>query len=410
MSGPELKESLTLLTALVGLIGAIIGLYKYFNYRTRKDRVDAVGARFSTVVEALGSENRVKRLVGAIMLRRFFDPESEFGVAGTPYAKEAANVIAAILRDERSSNFQKLLADGLRFAGSLRKADLQKTNLQNAHLGESDKVGVDLSGADFYRADLSDASLKGADAQGAVFYQARLANTRLQGADLRRANFFEADLKGALFKDAQLEGASFKGARNIPQSVARHLDGNGDWVAEAVSAETKSTPAVPRPVRIFFSRPAVMRANAGNAVEALQQHLARLGMFELVELGRSDYPSFGSLVEARRVISGCTGMVVVGVGELDIAQGTWRAGTSDERALQGASLPSPWCQIETGIAIGLDLPVLLFAPLSLEAGVFARDADGHLIFRVDGLAGLASGAAQRTLDDWYAAVRERAAA
>jgi hypothetical protein len=163
-----------------------------------------------------------------------------------------------------------------------------------------------------------------------------------------------------------------------------------------------------RPLRVFLSRPAQMRAQGMGMLELLKQQLARLGEIEFVELPRSDYPTFGALAEVRKLVSGCAGMVVLGLGELEIAQGTWRAGTSDERALQGAMWPSPWAQIEAGIAIGLDLPVLLLAAQPLDTGVFAADADGHFIFRLNNAADLASGAAQRLLDDWYATAHERA--
>ena len=410
MNSTELKDLLTVVTALSGLGGVVIGIFKYFNYRSHKDRVDAVGTRFSSVVDALGSKDEVKRRASAIMLRRFFDAHTEFGVAGTPYANEAVNVIAAILREERSSNFQKLLADGLWYARSLRHADLQKTNLQHAYLGARGDMSIDLSGADFFRADLSYASLKRAVAAGAIFYQARLAHTVFSGADLSGASFFEADLEGARFSGARLDGADFTGARNVPRDVAAHLDAKGRWSAEPVPADPAATPATRVPLRIFLSRPAQMRAQGMGMLELLKQQLCRLGDIDFVELPRNDYPTFGALSEVRKLVSGCAGMVVLGLGELEIAHGTWRAGTSDERAVQGAGLPSAWAQIETGIAIGLDLPVLLLAAPGLDTGVFAHDADGHAIFRLKGAAELAAGAEQRLLDDWYATARERASA
>src|SRR5277367_2518855 len=119
-------------------------------------------------------------MAGAISLRRFYDTKAESG-KHTPYRNEALGVTTAILRGQATSDFQKLLADGLAYAVNLHRADLQRTNLQFAYLGTRQKgaesstdVTIDLSEADFYRADLSGASLKGAYAQGAVFYQARL--------------------------------------------------------------------------------------------------------------------------------------------------------------------------------------------------------------------------------------------
>src|SRR6185437_6689317 len=117
----------------------------------------------------------VDRLAGAVLLRRFFDPLTEYGLTHLPYADESINVIAAILRTEKTGVVQKLLADGLAHAPSLEGADLQGANLENAYLGARSRKPVNLSRADLYQANLRGASLKGARAAGTVFYKADLS-------------------------------------------------------------------------------------------------------------------------------------------------------------------------------------------------------------------------------------------
>ena len=232
MDPGEVKEVAGALAALVGFLAALLGIPKYIQYRTRRDKMALVRGAFESVVKSLASTVEVERLAGAILLRRFFDPTSEVGFASAPYTKEVVNVIASILRSQETGTLQKILVDSLAYAPSLRHADLQKTNLQNAYLGsrvvsertEANRSVVDLSYADFYRSDLSGGSIKGAIARSAVFYQARLQNTILKGADLRNANFFEADLDGAVFDGALLKDASFKNARNLPPSLVARLD------------------------------------------------------------------------------------------------------------------------------------------------------------------------------------------
>lgn len=431
MTLTEVKELLGLAAPLGTIAGAVVGIFKYFSYRSRKDRLDAVGTRFAAVVDGLGSKDEVKRRAAAIMLRRFFDPDSEFGVDGTPYRTEAINVIAAVLREERSGSFQKLLADGLAYAQDLRGADLQKTNLQNAYLVTSISLGdyendqaegprpevrpapLRLKRADFFRADLSGASLKGAQAQEAVFYQARLARTVFRDADLRGANFMEADLQGARFTGANLEGANFSGANlhgaafakatGIPPEVAEGLDQHGVWSGGALVSKQGR-------LRVFLSRPAQMREQGIGLLEQVRLQVGRLGPIEFVELPRTDYPTFGALTEVGKLVNTCHGMVVLGLGELQIADATWRLGTPDERRVKDAQWPSPWSQIEAGMAIGLGLPVLLVAPPALDTGIFAPDADGHRIYRVAGVDDLTSGPPAQRLKDWYAAVADQARA
>jgi len=191
----------------------------------------AAGDAFNSVVSSLGSDAEVERLAAAIRLRRFFNPRTELGIVDTPYASEALNVIAAVLRTQKTGSFQKLLADGLAYAPSLCRADLQRTNLQKAYLGlrqggegTEEQARIDLYNADFYRADLSGASLKGAKAKNAAFYEARLHNTVLSKADLSDANFFEADLTNTKFDGAVLARAHFKQARNVPPDLAKRFD------------------------------------------------------------------------------------------------------------------------------------------------------------------------------------------
>jgi uncharacterized protein YjbI with pentapeptide repeats len=245
-----------------GLFTAILGVLKYFNYRSRRDRIAAVGQSFSSTVEGLSSDTAAKQLAAAILLRRFFDASTEQGAAGVPYGREAIAVIAALLRSTPSGELQKLLADGLGYAETLHKADLQGCNLSNAYLGQREQASrtiasrlrlrlhsrrtrrdssqgsgggslggeeqfespVDLTHADMFEADLSGASLRGALAQKAVFYRAKLRKTVLEEAHLEGADFRQADLEGTRFTGARLGGAKFEGAQNVPSYIEELLD------------------------------------------------------------------------------------------------------------------------------------------------------------------------------------------
>jgi hypothetical protein len=108
-----IRDIAEIFTALGAILAGLLGIFKYFQYRTRRDKMVAVGEAFNSVVNSLATDAEVERLAAAIRLRRFFDPETEFGIVGTPYATEAVNVIAAVLRTQKTGSFQKLLADGL---------------------------------------------------------------------------------------------------------------------------------------------------------------------------------------------------------------------------------------------------------------------------------------------------------
>ena len=169
----SLDSLVTIALAIMAFGGILIRFLKLF---FQKAKIDSIKSSFESTVNKLGSENEAEKYASAILLRRFFDPKSELGIGKTPYAKEAIDVSASLLRREKRGDFQKILADNLKYAPSLHGVDLQRTNLQNAYLS-----GINLQNADFFNADLSFASLKNSQLQEAIFYQARLQGTVLSG-------------------------------------------------------------------------------------------------------------------------------------------------------------------------------------------------------------------------------------
>ena len=413
MTFADFKDLATALTALSGIVAGLLGVIKYFQYKTYRDKLFSVGEAFSGVVRSLASEVEVERLAGAIRLRRFFDPQSELGIASTPYASDAVNVIAGVLRTQRPGTFQKLLADGLAYAPNLRRADLQRTNLQNAYLGarktDEGDVVVDLSYADFYRADLSGASLKGACARHAVFYQARLAGTVLSRADLSDANFFEADLAGATFTGAVLARADFTSARNVPGDLAGRLDERGRYPDDASPLPAPAhRPAAGGPI-VFLSKPGILDERQHHLVDQVRRMLEEQGM-TCQTIERSEYPKFGQIAEVRRLLGGCAGAVIFGLSQLDVRDGTWRHDTAEEAPVTNLRLPTPWNQIEAGMAAMRGLPILLVAQAGVTGGILDLGGTDGLLYRLDPVGAAASPTGGEAFAGWCAAVRERARA
>jgi len=325
-------------------------------------------------VSALASDDAERRLAGAVLLRRFFDRSSELGVRDllgrrrTPYAEEALSVIAAVLRGLPSGDLQKLLADGLAYAPTLKGADLQRTNLQGAYLSPRRSHGT-LERADFYRADLSGGSLKLARAEKAVFYQARLRDTVLRDADLRGANFFEADLTGAVFTGAKLHGASFAGARNVPAELEPLILGADRLYSSVARApEPARPPAVRRSV--FLSLPALRTPLQEAACDRLVTLLRREGL-DPHQLPRSDYPPSDAMSEIYRRLKGCAGAVVFGFRV---------PAPAPDGSPVGAS---PWIHVEAGMAYACNLPLLIVREPGVAAGAFDDAVAGHRTHLLD---------------------------
>ncbi len=406
------KDAAGVFTSIGAVIAGLLGIFRYFQYKTRRDKVLQVRDAFDAVVKSLSSDDEVERLAGAILLRRFFDRKTEVGIAGVPYWREAVNVTAAILRGQVAGNFQKLLADGLAFAPSLERADLQKTNLQYAYLGvrktsedPAGKVTTDLSYADFYRADLSGASLKKANARGAVFYQARMHNAVLTGADLRDAYFFEADLRGAKLDGALLTGANFQCARNIPSTLANKLDEKGLY-QDAQPFQSPESTAEAAPVRVFISKPGDLSYQQQQCVASIMARLESEGMVPQT-LERADYPNFGALSEVQRLMGDCAGAVIFGFKELEINDAIWRVGTPDEKRVKEMALSTSWNQIEAGMAITLGLPILIISQRGVTSGIFDTASGEHQVYRAVIEDGWNAFTFTHSFTDWSADVRDR---
>jgi uncharacterized protein YjbI with pentapeptide repeats len=217
----------------VGIIGSLVtvsvSVLGVLNFQRRRDRDAAAGAAFKDIVTSLASDNLTLQMASAILLRRFFDSDSEQGAGHLPYANEAAAVIAGLLREAETGPVQKVLADGLRYAPTLAEADLQGCNLTGAYLGQrrGDTTIANLTNADLFGADLTEASLRGVNAAGAVFRGATLVRTVLSGANLTGADFRDATIDGARFDGAQMSGAQFSGPPAIPADIASQVNAQG---------------------------------------------------------------------------------------------------------------------------------------------------------------------------------------
>jgi hypothetical protein len=365
-----MKEFLTnfkeIIIAVLALITALVGILKFFNFRTKSQKLGYVKDSFESIVKDLSSRNEISKVSSAILLRRFFDKKSEFGVGSTPYKKEAINVIASILRSTPSGLFQKTLADSLAYAGDLKHADLQKANLQNAFLGKKDDRSINLSNVDFFQANLSKASLNGANAKEAIFYKASLVNTVFKNTNLENANFQEADLTGANFKNAKLSGATFKNAINIPIEVFNNLNDNWVYLEES---DSKTGPKKKfSEKKVFISSPSSLNFDQRGLYDFIIKKLME-DKFEIIRISPSSYSTFGQISEVKKQISNCSAVVCFGFKNMFVNEGLSKANTEQKENIKNQWLSTPWIQIEVGMAVMLNIPILLIKD-EVKEGIF----------------------------------------
>lgn len=364
--------------AIVAVISAIVyGILKFIRelrnekYREREKYKQS----FEKLVSQLNSiKNPSAQLSASILLRRYFKdtPEDD----KKELRKEAIDVISSLLRVQSTGVLQKTLADGLGFATDLSGCDLQKTNLQDVLL-DNKKQEILMDETDLYLADLSFANIEGIKGHGIIFYNSILFYARIKNCDFTNGNFRGADLNGVEFKNCILKGADFTGARNRPSFIDENLDEKGIFkLSGKISAKHDK-----RGKTIFFSMPGMLNKEDETITKNYKEFLEKNG-YEVVYYKRDDYPRFGQLNRVKEAINRSTGMIAFGFKQIEISDGKYRPGTSDEKQWKGKWLSTPWNEIEVGMGLAVGMPILLVHDPIISEGVFENELSECFVARV----------------------------
>ena len=371
----SLKIGVPVLLAVFGGLGTLL---TFLGFKSSTAKKEDASKSFNNIVDELASAEIKTNIAAAIKIRRFFAADVKKHSAHL--CKEAINVISSLLRVLSTGVLQKTLADGLAYAENLSLVDLQRTNLQNAYIGykKERKQGQDLVGineqthkkitiykTDFFLADLSYALFEFVEGN-AYFTSAILCHTRFKVCDLRGANFRGADLSNVFFKQVQLKGADFSEVINLPESIKEKLDKDSKYTDD----EPYTTPeVVPEPKQIFFSIPSVLDPQESFYKESLRVYLKERG-YHVIPYVRDLYPQFGQIKCVAERVKMASGMVVFGFKQTHIIEGYYRPGTEETKHWTDKWLPSPWNEIEVGMAAMKDIPVLILKEKGINTGIF----------------------------------------
>lgn len=356
------------LLAILGLVAAIVyGVIKYVHdYLRRKAiRLDNYYKSFNTVVAQLSSENKTSQLSAAVLIRRYFN--DAVPKEWTDLRDEAINVISSLLKILPCGVFQKTLGDGFAYAGNLTNMDLQSTNLQNLYLGRKDGAPIVLENTDMFMADLSYATLDNIQGQQAIFFNAILYHTQIKNSDLTNANFIGADLSNAYFGNVQLNGACFQRATNIPDEIESLLSEERK-ITTTKPVTTYSTKRESKVV--FFSMPGKMSKEDEILTKDYQAFLKDELHYDVIYYTKDEYPEFGQFNKIRRDIMRSSAMIAFGFKQISIEKGVSHPHTAIEKQIEGQYLPTPWNELEIGMGLMHNLPVLLVKDKDINSGVF----------------------------------------
>lgn len=125
----------------------------------------------------------------------------------------------------------------------------------------------------------------------------------------------------------------------------------------------------PQP-RVFVSRPSVVTQAQRDVEQTWLTGLSGLGL-TTVTMSRDSYSSepWGAL---RHAVATADGTLILGFRQARIDQAEWRPDTAEAGEYNRWSA-TPWNQIEGGLAVMADLPVLTAPEEGIAEGVFADD-------------------------------------
>jgi hypothetical protein len=157
---------------------------------------------------------------------------------------------------------------------------------------------------------------------------------------------------------------------------------------------------------VFLSRPTVLSPAQASFCQTLVEMLGAEHLTPRT-LGVTDYPATAPLGEVLKLMRSCKGALVLGLNQLNVTRGTFKPGTSTAKEVSGVALPTPWNQIEAGIAVALGLPLLLVREPGVEGGVFDVGSSDRFVHQATLSSDwLASQAFRQPFESWVAEVRE----
>jgi len=378
--------------------------------RTGNQKRQDTQEQFNKVVEQLAKDNETAQLSAAIILRRFFNAI----IDKDRFRMETINVISSMLKIHPTGIYQKTLGDGLAYAGNLNYADLQRTNMQDLYLGKKnekddakekkgiksksdndDSWKITMDFTDMYGANLSYALVENVVGFGTVFNSAILQHTNIKNCTFRKADFKYADLTNVYFENVKLEGSNFKGAVGIPEEMIKHLE----WTDKGTKDEAyvykdtelflmdKTKKRGGGHKTVFFSMPGTLTASEEALILFYQKVLEDKGL-DVKCYKRDHYPKDSQLTKVKQTIGQSDAMIAFGLKQIEIKSGRLNPAKKDYQ--EDLWLPTPWNEIEVGMGVMANLPILLVRDDKVEIGVFDKVISEYKIKSLDSATPLSS--------------------
>jgi hypothetical protein len=136
------------------------------------------------------------------------------------------------------------------------------------------------------------------------------------------------------------------------------------------------------PRAVFVSRPSTVTPEQQRFCLALEEMLRDRGC-EPRTLGRTDYPNKAPVTAVRELMSECEGAIVLGLRQLEVIEGITKPGTAEEVQIRGAFYPTPWNQLEGGVAFAMGMPLMIVKEEGVEGGIFDAGKSDRFVHQAE---------------------------
>jgi hypothetical protein len=127
-------------------------------------------------------------------------------------------------------------------------------------------------------------------------------------------------------------------------------------------------------------------------------------------VGVNDFTSRRPLRKILETINACDGACVLGLIQVTAPSAVFKANTSERRDVADAVFATPWNQLEAGMAVARDLPLLVVCEPGVAGGIFDQgvgDAFTHVLPAKGRLQWLRSEQFRQSMAEWIGLMNQR---
>jgi hypothetical protein len=160
---------------------------------------------------------------------------------------------------------------------------------------------------------------------------------------------------------------------------------------------------------VFLSRPTAVTRAQKLFLAALDKAFAARRL-QIHTVGTQDFTNKAPLLKILEVMAKCDGACILGLVQAKAERVEVKPDTEDARTVEDAVFPTPWNQLEAGMAMARGLPLFVICERGVGGGIFDDGAGDVYVHRLRvGLSRrwLATPEFVQSIDEWITTMHRR---